>query len=171
MATAGTTAAATTAATGGATPGPRVGGLEMMEGHSVPWTGGTNLVASKRTGPKSTLCYRPTDFKNRFAVEAKLCEGLQESERLDTPAQTQKADAKVTLLNWITRIRDALENSGMDSCVDLVAETEVNTLVRWSQLPIATITTWVKVQKSLPPKSGSAIPGGANDHCFVHGSL
>ena len=172
MATAGATAATTTtAATGGATPSPRVGGLEAMGGQMVPWTGGTNIVAQQRTGPKSTLCYRPTDFKNRFTVEAKLCEGLQESERLDTPAQTQKADAKVTLLTWITRIRDALENSGMDTvfrCVDLIAETEVNTLVRWSQLPIATIAAWVKhLQKGLPPKSGSAIalPQAVNTPC------
>ena len=172
MSTAGAGATGATTSTGATStpvqPKPRVGGLELMDTRLVPWTGGSNVLKNLRAGPKSTLCYRPTDFKNRFTVEDKLCTGLAESERLDTPAKTKKPDTKITLLNWVTRIRDAMETGGMDTVfryVDLATETEVNMLVRWSQLPLTKIQEWVKhLVTGIPAQTGSAIARPSTDN-------
>ena len=72
---------------------PRCGGVKGK----VFWCGGGMLSASKHHRPKSTLCYRPDDFKSACKVEEGCQQGLRETKWL----YLDEKKSKITLTSWI----------------------------------------------------------------------
>ena len=83
------------------TPEPYVGGISG--GH--PWTGGSNVTASGRDRPLSTMAFRPLDCKHAFTVEQAAVKGLPETRHLCKDDKT----SKVTLTLWIDAVGGYME--------------------------------------------------------------
>ena len=90
---------------------PRAGGLAMVDGKQVAWTGGSNLP-SDRVGwtRKSAGCFRPESLKGKILTEKACVEGLSEERRLD-----QTSGNQVQIATWVRNLKDKVEAAGMDT--------------------------------------------------------
>ncbi len=116
---------------------PRVGGGS----DDTAWVGGSNVTASRRARPESTLARRPTDFKSAASIESKATQGLPEDRRLSLDEKT----SKITLTSWVNSIRAYMEEHGMDTvfCIyDSAKDSEVYLLQDWGSSDPLKVSTW-----------------------------
>ena len=91
-------------------PSPRVGGIIR----GTPWVGGSSL--NPRSKPKSTLAWRPDDFRSANKVEESCQVGLKENRHLGSEMKT----SKVSLTTWVDSIKEYMEDRGMDTVFRIV---------------------------------------------------
>jgi len=119
---------------------PRVGGGAFDDDNL--WVGGSQVVALRRTRPKTNMARRPQDFRSAEKVESACCRGLPDERKIGL----ETSDSKMTLTSWIIALREFLEHHGMDSVFrvyDAATDTEIYLLVDWGKATEATIQTWL----------------------------
>ena len=157
---------------------PRVGGIINQGGVLVAWTGGSNYKStcafkSKyfRTRPKTLMALRPTTLREAQTTESKLREGLPVEQRLPTPTEASKPDAKVNLTKWTNQVWRALEDRGMDTQFLVYGATigEKNVMMDWDLTYDEVIDFVAGLRKGVNdttrihgfPKTVNAVTGGA----------
>ena len=107
---------------------PRVGG--SIKG--CYWVGGSNLATNKLVRPKSTLAWRPDDYKSASRVEEQCQKGLRVERQLSEDGKS----SKITLTSWITSLRVNLEERGLDTVfriIDANNRTKAYLLGKWRE--------------------------------------
>ena len=130
---------------------PRIGG--SIKG--CYWVGGSNLTANKLVRPRSTLAWRPDDYKSAARVEEQCQKGLPIERQLSEDGKA----SKITLTSWITSLRVNLEERGLDTVFRIINNTtgaETYLLEKWGESKNEEmIETWVKnLREGLPTSAG-----------------
>jgi hypothetical protein len=94
---------------------PRVGGVSVVSGVTVPWTGGSRT--RPRTAPRGPYAYRPQDVKGRGKTRQMLVSPVDKIFRLGVPMTEAKShkSSVVSLFDWVGHIRRELEQRGMET--------------------------------------------------------
>ena len=123
---------------------PRYGGLKG----NVYWCGGGLLPTKSLIRPKSTLAYRPEDFKSACKVEEGCQQGLPETKWL----YLDQKKSKITLTSWIDALRVYMDERGLDSVFrvyDASQGTETYLLKNWGLVRNkAKINKWIEDLKT-----------------------
>jgi hypothetical protein len=117
---------------------PRVGGIEIVAGYPMAWTGGSlNLLGTNTlTKPFTSAAYRSTDLSQALKIEKTCTSGLPESRRLPVPGPINVKDASsaVTIVSWQRELAQALKERGLDAVFRAMIDgTEVFLLEKWGK--------------------------------------
>jgi hypothetical protein len=137
------------AAAGAQPPAPRVGGLKLIDGTYMAWTGGSAITPLAQ--PKSLLALRPADYKGMSKLESKCMEGLPVGRQLSIPDSLgkggQETKSSVTMSSWIRGVRIEIEQRGMDSVFHMIngaPANEVYLLEKWGMAKKDDVAGWVE---------------------------
>jgi hypothetical protein len=92
---------------------PRVGGVTVVKGVTVPWTGGN--ITHPRMTARGPYAYRPQDVKGRGKTRQILTTPIDKIFRLGVPMAEAHKPSVVNLFDWVGHIKRDLEQKGMDS--------------------------------------------------------
>ena len=149
------TAAAVTVAAGVRTQGPeedtsatmiapRIGGTKKLGRDDYFWTGGGAAASTKITEPRTMKAYRPNDFKSQVKMEEACTAGLPATHHLSTPDKLTTDTKAVSFKTWIDRIRDEVEQRGMDSVFRIQGpDGEIYILQTFGKATRKTVDDWV----------------------------
>jgi hypothetical protein len=116
---------------------PRIGGGS----DDTAWVGGSNVKASQRSRPSSTLARRPTDFKSASQIEQKAAEGLSADRCLGLDGKT----SKITMTSWKSATQEYMEEHGLDTVFriyDPIQDTEAHLLQEWGKAEPDAVEAW-----------------------------
>jgi len=125
---------------------PRVGGQTTPD---TCWTGGSNIVGQQLNRAKTVMATRTLDFWSAEKICNCCTKGLPDEMKLG-PSDDVKG--MVTITTWISMIKDALEDRGMDTVMRIfnpVSQVELNMLDEksWGRVAKEDVTEWVKALK------------------------
>ncbi|WP_317204331.1 hypothetical protein, partial [Janthinobacterium sp.] len=127
--------------------GPRVGGLQDLDGTDFYWTGGGTTQQTIRLEPASMLAFRPKAYKERAKTEKECTAGLPASHHLSTPDKITSDGKAVSFKTWIDRVRHEIEQRGMDPVfrlIDAITGAEHYLLDEFGRAEKTIVQPWVE---------------------------
>jgi hypothetical protein len=98
---------------------PCVGGIEMVAGYQMAWTGGSldENGINTLTKPFTSAAFRSSNLSQALKIEKTCTSGLPESRRLPVPGPMTVKDASsaVTIVSWQQELAQALKERGLDA--------------------------------------------------------
>ena len=124
---------------------PRIGGSKKLGKDDYFWTGGGAAASTTLTEPRTMKAYRPSDFKSQVKMEESCTAGLPATHHLSTPDKLTTDTKAVSFKTWIDRIRDEIEQRGMDSVFRIQGQdSEIYILETFGKATRSTVEDWVK---------------------------
>jgi hypothetical protein len=93
---------------------PRVGGVTVVNGVTVPWTGGN--MTYRRTMACGPYAYRPQDIKGRGKARQILTTPIDKIFRLGIPMGDSHKSSVVNLFDWVGHISSRKEWTRSSIC-------------------------------------------------------
>ena len=128
-----------------ANAGPRVGGIQSLDGTDFYWTGGGTTAETRLAEPASMLAFRPKAYKERAKLEKDCMAGLPATHHLSTPDKITSDGKIVSFKTWLDRVRHEIEQRGMDSVFRVIdAGSERYLLEEFGQAEKTKVQRWVE---------------------------
>ena len=123
---------------------PRIGGSKQLGKDKYCWTGGGATSSSKLIEPRTMKAYRPNEFKAKLKMEEVSTAGLPATHYLSTPDKLTTDTKAVSFKTWIDRIRDEIEQRGMDSVFRIEEDgVETYNLDTFGKASRDTVARWI----------------------------